>query len=170
MRSSNLNTFFRHKPDGKPYSLSSNGKLCHGSKSDILNVIQNMVRTTDTRPLASNLVIDRPALVQMIRPTSTIKTFEEYINKSLCHYILNKAKFYDRIDIVFDVYLQNSLKAGVRENRGKGFQLKVVGDAPIPKNWQNFLCDTSNKTKLFNLVAESLQSLNPFTVQLYLTK
>ena len=49
-------------------------------------------------------------------------------------------------------------------------RIKVSCDAPIPKNWQNFLCDSDNKTTLFGLIADTLQSLNPFIVAIFLTK
>ena len=48
--------------------------------------------------------------------------------------------------------------------------MKVACDTYIPKNCQNFLCDANNKTALFSLIADTLQSINPFIVTIFLTK
>ena len=44
----------------------------------------------------------------------------------------------------------------LRAKRGTGIQRRVVGDAAIPRNWQNFLRVDSNKTELFAFLANAL--------------
>ena len=74
-----------------------------------------MVNITDCRPSASSVVIDRLAAVQMITPKNNVKKFEDYINKAIRDYVLQKAKFYNRIDNIFDVNLPYSLFLKVEE-------------------------------------------------------
>ena len=54
-----------------------------------------------------------------------------------------------RIDIVFDTYKDQSLKASTRVKRGKGIHKKVLDKSVAPTNWRNFLHLDQNKTELF---------------------
>ena len=66
-----------------------------------------------------------------------------------------------RLDLVWDSYRADSLKASTREQRGKGVRRCVVDSAVIPGNWQSFLRVDSNKVELFSylstMLAESFQ-------------
>ena len=61
-----------------------------------------------------------------------------------------------RIDIVWDVYHKDSLKAATREKRGSGLRRKVVPSASIPGNWSGFLRVNENKEELFALLAKTV--------------
>ena len=61
-----------------------------------------------------------------------------------------------RVDIVFDVYKDDSLKAATREKRGKGIRRRVVGENKVPGNWTQFLRDERNKEELFSFLANYL--------------
>ena len=52
-----------------------------------------------------------------------------------------------RLDIVWDQYKQDSLKADTREKQGKlkGIRRKVAASTKLPGNWQDFLKDNANK-------------------------
>ena len=41
------------------------------------------------------------------------------------------------IDIVWDTYSADSLKASTREKRGKGVKRKVADQTKVPKKWNN---------------------------------
>ena len=47
--------------------------------------------------------------------------------------------FFKRIDIVFDVYLESSLKAATHEKREKGVRRRVSSEGRCPTNWMMFL-------------------------------
>ena len=66
-----------------------------------------------------------------------------------------------RVDIVWDVYREDSLKAQTRRNRGAGHQLRVANNTSIPANWRNFLRVDANKDALFRLLASAIQELQP---------
>ena len=64
-----------------------------------------------------------------------------------------------RIDVVWDNYVKDSLKATTREKRGKGFWRRVEGRNTIPRSWQMFLRVDENKTELFEFVAQCIAEL-----------
>ena len=73
-------------------------------------------------------------------------TFEAYANDVILSYIKSQANTCSRVDIMFDVYLENSVKSQTRKERGTGIQQKVVGSGMTPKSWNNFLHVNENKT------------------------
>ena len=54
-----------------------------------------------------------------------------------------------RVDIVFDTYKDQSLKASTRVKRGKGIRRKVLDKSVAPTNWRSFLRLDQNKTEIF---------------------
>ena len=64
-----------------------------------------------------------------------------------------------RVDIIWDRYIQNSLKAQTRDKSGKGVHRRVQADARLPANWGEFLKVESNKTELFLYLAEQTTTL-----------
>ena len=60
------------------------------------------------------------------------------------------------MDLVWDRYVDDSLKGTARAKRGKGVRRRVVAGAVIPGNWQDFLRVNSNKTELFKLLTDAL--------------
>ena len=63
-----------------------------------------------------------------------------------------------RIDIAFDVYSENTIKASARAKRGVGKRIKVTASTSLPKNWKMFLHVYENKTKLFHLIAATIKN------------
>ena len=66
-----------------------------------------------------------------------------------------------RVDVVFDVYLKDSLKSETRERRGSGTRISVRETTPIWGKWQQFLRDDDSKTEMFGLLADKLVSHCP---------
>ena len=93
-------------------------------------------------------VFDGAAIVNMLAPGKA-KTFQEYSSGVFLPYIFNQAKDVKRIDVVWDRYLDCSLKKATRASRGKGIRRRVLPDTVIPSNWQTFLRCTDNKAELF---------------------
>ena len=69
-------------------------------------------------------------------------------------HIKTYAERYSRVDVVFDVCREDSLKAKTRQNRGSGARRKVVGNNRLPKSWNSFLRCHENKTELFSFLAD----------------
>ena len=93
----------------------------------------------------------------MLKPGIS-KTFEVYAKEVFLPYISLQLCKATRIDLVWDVYLNNSLKGTARLNRGQGIHRRVVGTGVIPGNWQNFLRVDSNKTELFSRLSQICRS------------
>ena len=81
----------------------------------------------------------------------TFKSYAETIHRLLLSYFT----FFRRIDIVFDIYLTNSLKAATREKRGKGIRKRVAAENKCPGNWQQFLKEARNKVELNEFLAQT---------------
>ena len=63
-----------------------------------------------------------------------------------------------RVDVIWDVYRQDSLKAATREKRGLGTRRRVTSSSQIQKNWKGFLRVNENKTELFHFLARQVES------------
>ena len=100
-------------------------------------------------------VLDGAAIVQMLSP-KLAKTFQEYVDLIFLPYIKRQFETATRVDIVWDVYKTDSLKASARERRGCGSRRMVLPSAQLPGNWKGFLRDNDNKTHFFEFIAKSL--------------
>ena len=61
-----------------------------------------------------------------------------------------------RVDMIFDVYKNDSLKAATRKMRGQGTRIRVEGQKKVPGNWAKFLRENGNKSELFQLISEKV--------------
>lgn len=93
----------------------------------------------------------------MLMP-ETARTFQEYIDVVFKPFITKQLESANRVDIVWDVYRQDSLK-NTRGKRGSRQRWKVLPSTHIPSNWRSFLWLDENKTKLFHLLAQHIVSL-----------
>lgn len=60
-------------------------------------------------------------------------------DKTFVPYMINMLKNVMRLDVVWDRYLENTLKICIRQKRGTGVRRKVTENAILPSNWQTFL-------------------------------
>ena len=87
------------------------------------------------------------------------KTFSGYAEKSFLPFIEAQLCHADWVDIVWDEYIQNSLKATTRSHRGTGVRRRVTPTNQLPRNWSSFLREDSNKRELFMFLADCASSL-----------
>ena len=118
--------------------MAKNGKLRSGQKADLIRCILNQAG-------------DPPSNFQ------AEKTFDEYFNTIFAPYVLHQLETANRVDLVFDEYRQDSLKAATREKRGSGQRRKVLPNALIPCDWKGFLRVDENKTELFRYLSEKVR-------------
>ena len=88
-----------------------------------------------------------------LKPSCDSNTFDQYASKVIISYVEKTLENTSRCDIVWDRYIENSIKKGTRDSRGKGVRTKVLGNGRIPSNWDAVLRDENNKRELFHLLA-----------------
>ncbi|XP_052129864.1 uncharacterized protein LOC127751028 [Frankliniella occidentalis] len=158
MRKGDMNEFFKHENQALPPSLTLNGTMRTGEKCEIVPALiehTTAVCLSAFRPTVDAIVIDGAALVNMIHPSATCKTFVEYF-ASFHNYVEREMRSVSRVDLVFDVYLKDSLKNGTRDKRGEGQRMKVTLNSKLPTSWSKFMRDSQNKEDLFNMLADYL--------------
>lgn len=88
-----------------------------------------------------------------MHPPKTSKTFGEYSYSEVMSSILKSQA--TRIDLVFDEYKVDSLKKDERDRRGNDSSKYIVKeDTPMARDFNKFLKDDQNKSKLFKLIAK----------------
>ena len=170
VRESDINKFFEHENHKFPISLSTNGTLRDSHKSDLLSFIEKYDTATERQVGANGvMIIDGPFLLHTRQPGKLV-TFGDYAGE-FCKYLLKLLEVNNRVDVVFDVYKDESLKTGTRSKRGGGIRRRVTGNSNIPSNWKGFLCDSENKKELFNFLADAAMLIDlPQNKQIIITK
>ena len=91
----------------------------------------------------------------MLNP-GTANTLQEYADNVFSSYVASQLEAAQRVDLVWDVYIADSLKSSTREKRGKGRRRHVASSTMIPKNWRDFLRVDENKRELFHFLSEQI--------------
>ena len=73
---------------------------------------------------------------------------------------MSQLQHVSRLDVVWDEYFPESLKAETRSKRGKGVRRRVELHNAIPGNWQEFLRIDDNKVELFSFLATCVTALD----------
>ena len=98
-------------------------------------------------------------LVHSLRLDRSIKTFHDYAEKKVIPFI---EKHLATTDVICDWYLSNSLKATIRQGRGSGVQQRLPSNVngKIPKNWNSYLHNETNKIELFQYLSGMIAQSN----------
>ncbi len=105
-------------------------------------------------PAVDAKLLDGAAIVQMLSWHGT--NFSRIFGSSISFLCLTTAR---RLDIVWDVYIPDSLKGFTRQKRGKGIRRRVAPSTQIPKNcsfvWmKNCSIIYHNKQYIYRLMKE----------------
>eukprot|EP00794_Sanderia_malayensis_P011698 gene11698-12917_t len=154
-RDGNIEEFFRHENQSSPPSISQNNELRSGNKADLLHQLESMDDSISScePPEVEVKVIDGAALINGLKPPSNT-TFEDYASKTALPRLKALSANALRIDVVFDVYLERSLKNSARVHRGQGARRPVKGNLQVSSDWKSFLRHSDNKTELFSHLAQ----------------
>jgi len=97
------------------------------------------------------------SLVQKLRGND--KTFLQLTESALTH-VLHEGSKCHRIDVVFDVYREMSIKDAERSNRTSDTGIRCKNTAPGNKiqQWRNFLCSHANNTAEIRFLVEQWKS------------
>jgi hypothetical protein len=151
-RDGNLQDFFKFQNQPWPISLSQAGNLRGGQKADLVKCLHDTTTQTVEQPTVDAIILDGAVIVQMLKPRMA-QTFEEYFNTVFAPYILRQLDAVNRVDLVWDVYREDTLKRSAREKRGSGQRWKVLPTTRIPSDWKGFMRVDDNKDELFKLLA-----------------
>jgi len=72
-------------------------------------------------------------------------------------HVVQQSEYVRRLDVIWDVYREDSLKSSTREKHGSGTR-RVESSSKIPKNWQTFLHSDDNKRALFRFLSKQLEA------------
>ena len=120
IRDGHLDDFCAHENQVCPPALSHMGKMRFGTKSDLVGCLEDVIPVRDdaASPAVDVIILDGAAIVNMLAPGAA-KTFCEYGTHVFLSYISSQLQHASRVDIVWDEYLPESLKADTRNNRGR---------------------------------------------------
>jgi hypothetical protein len=165
--------FFFFENQREPPTLSNNGMLRSGQKSDIIRCVGAPTGRSLAARNVSMTVMDGPAVVHMVKPTKSI-TFKDYVPQHIVPFLQAQiTATVTRIDLCWDTYPDGSLKVQTQTRRGSGprTQLGPDGSSPIPKReWNKFLANTQNKKELFSFISTQLSQVDMGNLLLLSTK
>ena len=147
-----LKEVFRFPLGPVPWSLADcNGALNKTTKSSLMHHLEKDVSLQQSIQKQFAAIIDGMALVRKIKPTG--HTYQSYADHLLSSAMATSGNA-SRIDIVFDVYRDNSIKNAERGNRvtGKLEVKKVIGAQKI-KQFTSLLSHGKNKMALIRFLA-----------------
>ncbi|MGH0135199.1 UNVERIFIED_CONTAM: hypothetical protein FKN15_073102 [Acipenser sinensis] len=95
-----------------------NGSLRTGQKSLLVDELTKGINSPPTIeiPKGATLIIDGKALVLALGRPNNAKTFGDFAD-AFAQSVYHSGSGYARIDVVFDRYNQDSIKAGTRAKR-----------------------------------------------------
>ncbi len=144
-RGGDLTTFFQHENQAYPPALTKLGEMRSTTKSDLVDCLLQGYEHP-IKPDFDAAILDGAAIVNMVQPIHG-QMFHQYATDTFMPYIKSFQAM--RVDVVWDSYLEHSLKEHTRDKRGSGKRRKVEPHVKVPINWQEFLQDSRNKTELF---------------------
>ncbi|KAK3730138.1 hypothetical protein QZH41_015848 [Actinostola sp. cb2023] len=159
-----------------PGTADSFLKASHVSCTRHAHQIWHQIRYTATIslgraqiPSVEALLHDGAAIANMLKPGPS-RTFEEYSQGVFLPYVKSQLKNVQRVDVVWDMYITDSLEETTRNKRGKGIRRRVKPDTKIPGNWAAFLRVDENKEELFHYLADQLGTIGAEHGQVISTK
>ncbi len=113
-REGDIQEFFNHENQKYSPSLSSSGKLKQGKKSDLVRCPETKKDSAVANtPSVEVTVLDGAAVVHFL-PIRESKTFAEYAKDVFIPRVFLELEKTQRVDLVCDVYLKDSLKLSTR--------------------------------------------------------
>ena len=145
---------FCHPLGPLPASLAtSNGLPRKTNKAQLGRELEKLVQPTVVVPTPSAYLIDGMSLIQKLKVDHL--TFGEIAEMALSR-VLREGEGSSRIDVVFDVYRDLSIKSVERELRSEGdfITFKNLSSGQKVKQFRSFLQNSQNKTSLIKFVVD----------------
>jgi len=128
VRDLDLNKFFQYENQRFPPALTTRGEMRSGDKAELVKVLEAIVPSSEQPSQCQGVIFDGAFLVHNVPPRSGIKTFADYFKRQLVPHTdnigLNMSA--TRIDFVWDLYAEHSIKGHERDSRGAGVRKKEL--------------------------------------------
>ena len=162
-REVHLENILQHELMAVPLSLATtSGSLHSTNKSVMANVLTQQVEVPAniTVVKSSCLLIDGQALVMVLGKPTDIATFGQYAD-TFTNTVFRMGANYGRIDVFFDRYQQESIKAGTRtkHNQRQRAVRRMIENDPLvhlPSDWSSFMALEENKADIALLLSSHL--------------
>ena len=125
--------------------------------SDLLLCVSELVPHHETVKAheAHMVILNGADVVNMIKPRTPV-SFDWYVTQVMEYVRKQFRGDVQRVDMGFDAYWKDRLKAATLTKRGKGIRRHVEGNKQVPSNWQEFLHIDENKSELFRLIIDRI--------------
>eukprot|EP00058_Branchiostoma_floridae_P017868 XP_002603357.1 hypothetical protein BRAFLDRAFT_80350 [Branchiostoma floridae] len=137
-----------------PWSLANaDGTLHKTNKAALARELESRVPPAEDIPGPSTCLIDGMTILQKLNGNNM--TFSGLANATMAT-VLKEGANSHRIDVVFDVYRDQSIKAAERFKRGSStaLQYKTITGGHQVKQWRKFLSSANNKSCLIKFLIE----------------
>ena len=138
-----------------PWSLAgTDGVMKKTNKAVLAKHLESKVSPAEVIPGQYATVIDAMAVIQKVSGEN--RTFDE-LSDLILKQMLHHGQTSSRIDVVFDVYRDQSIKTAERENRGshEGVVFSQIRPGHKIKNWRRLLACSESKDNFTKFLAES---------------
>ena len=142
-----------------PWALANgDGPLRKTDKAKFMNDTTQNVPVAETIPDQSACIVDAMSIIQKLDGNG--KTFQDLAKSALKMVIREGGDNSERVDVVFDVYRESSIKDTERVNRGAGSGVRFnnISAGHMIKQWRSFRSEAHNKTMLIEFIAEEWKS------------
>ena len=126
-----------------------------GTSSELLHCIEP--KSYPEEPHFYDCKVFDGAVIVHCLPTTDACTFNEYARKIFIPSVERQHTDANRIDIVWDTFLADSLKTSSRKKRGKGVKRKVADQKKVPKKWNDFLYVSETRQELFSFLTNKVK-------------
>ena len=141
------------------FSVDCTDEVYHDSKSSIQERLTSCQQPIISETYRNVIFVEASPILRKLSNVSADNFYEFAV--VFYKYVIHLAEGFDRLDVVFDLYFKNSLKARTRKGRGlSGTRvLQITDDVPFPCNFlTSFLCNTDNKHDLRLYLASKIVS------------
>ena len=147
----------KHPLGPLPWALANyDGTPKKTNKAALAKYLEKKMTAEDQICLPSACIIDGMSLVQ--KANGEHKTFGE-VSEQLFTTVLNIASGSKRVDVVFDVYKETSIKNVERARRGSGIFITNITHGHKIHQWRKLLACSESKASLiksFQLIGRNL--------------
>ena len=154
---------FREELYGIPhcFSVHCTDEIYNSSKSSIRERLPPCQQPIISETYRNAIILEASPTLHKLSNMPADSSYEFAV--AFYYYVIPLAEGFDRLDVVFDRYFKNSLKAQTTKGRGSSGTrvLQITDDVPVPRNFLTlFLCNTDNKHDLGLYLASKIVSIH----------